>query len=76
MLLHGAKDGRVPIEQAEFLRNQFDKIGKPYEWYVEDREGHAFYKSENRLKHYLKQLDFLVNILEALDATRNTNVFC
>lgn len=58
MLVHGAKDERVPIEQAEFLREQFDKIGKPYEWYVEEREGHGFYKPENRLKLYQKQLAF------------------
>jgi dipeptidyl aminopeptidase/acylaminoacyl peptidase len=58
MLVHGGKDERVPIEQAEFLMAQFDKIGKPYEWFVKKREGHGFYKPENRLELYQKQLAF------------------
>lgn len=58
MLVHGGKDERVPIEQAEFLMAQFDDIGKSYEWFVKEREGHGFYKPENRLELYQKQLMF------------------
>lgn len=59
MLVHGAKDQRVPIEQAEFLAQQFDAINKPYEWFVKDKEGHGFYKPEHNLELYNKMLAFL-----------------
>ncbi|MFW8591943.1 prolyl oligopeptidase family serine peptidase [Glaciecola sp. 2405UD65-10] len=58
MLVHGAKDQRVPIEQAEFLAQQFDAINKPYEWLVKDKEGHGFYKPEHNLELYNKMLAF------------------
>jgi dipeptidyl aminopeptidase/acylaminoacyl peptidase len=58
-LVHGGKDERVPIEQAEFLIKQLDKRNYPYELLVKDKEGHGFYKEEHRLELYQKMLLFL-----------------
>jgi len=59
LLIHGAKDERAPIEQAESLKSAFDKIKKPYEWLEMSNEGHGYYDEANRLKVYSKILDFL-----------------
>lgn len=59
LLIHGAKDERAPIEQAESLKNAFDKINKPYEWLEINNEGHGYYDEANRLIVYSKILDFL-----------------
>lgn len=58
-LVHGAKDERVPIEQAQFLMRQLDKRGYPYELMIKEKEGHGFYKEEHRLELYERMLTFL-----------------
>jgi acylaminoacyl-peptidase len=58
-LVHGAKDERVPIEQAEFLMEQLDKRDYKYELMVKKKEGHGFYKEEHRLELYERMLTFL-----------------
>ena len=57
-IVHGEDDERVPIEQAEKLKKELDKIGKSYQWLVKEGEGHGFYKYENRLELYQKKLAF------------------
>lgn len=39
LLIHGRADRRVPIEQAERLREALEKSGNPPEWLVEPLEG-------------------------------------
>lgn len=58
-LVHGGKDQRVPIEQAEFLMEQLDKRNYPYELMIKEKEGHGFYKEEHRLELYQRMLKFL-----------------
>jgi len=58
-LVHGARDPRVPIEQAELLREALDKKGHPYEWMVKDKEAHGFYDVENRAELYERLVGFL-----------------
>lgn len=58
-LVHGAKDERVPIEQAEFLMKQLDERGYDYELMVKEKEGHGFYKEEHRLELYERMLRFI-----------------
>ncbi len=50
---------RVPIEQAESLKQALDKAGHPYEWMVKDKEGHGFYDENNREEMYQRLLAFL-----------------
>jgi dipeptidyl aminopeptidase/acylaminoacyl peptidase len=57
-IVHGSRDERVPIEHAELLRDNFDKIGKKYEWMVRD-EGHGFTQEKNKIEQYNKVLVFL-----------------
>lgn len=59
MLIHGAKDSQVPIEQAESLMEALDEVGKTYEWLKIANEGHGFNEIENRNKVYVKILSFL-----------------
>jgi dipeptidyl aminopeptidase/acylaminoacyl peptidase len=59
MIVHGAKDRRVPIEQAEALRERMDDLGKEYEWLVKPNEGHGFYDKDNRIELYEAMLEFL-----------------
>ena len=61
LLIHGAKDERVPIEQAELLKQAFDQIGKKYQWLKLSDEAHGYYDEENRKVIYTKILKFLDN---------------
>lgn len=58
-IVHGGEDFRVDIEHAYRLRKGLEKLGKPYEWLVKPKEGHGFYKPENRLEFYERMLAFL-----------------
>lgn len=58
-LIHGANDRRVPIEQAEALKDAFDKIDKTYDWLEIPNEGHGYYDEGNRLLVYGEILKFL-----------------
>jgi dipeptidyl aminopeptidase/acylaminoacyl peptidase len=59
LLVHGTKDDRTPLEQAEVLIEQLEKYKKTYEWFEMKNEGHNFYKTENRVLYYEKVINFL-----------------
>ena len=59
LLVHGTKDDRTPLEQAEVLIEQLEKHNKTYEWFEMENEGHNFYKAENRVVYYEKVINFL-----------------
>lgn len=59
LLIHGSRDRRVPIEQAESLKGAFDNINKDYEWLELGNEGHGYYDENNRLTVYKKIVEFL-----------------
>lgn len=59
LLIHGARDERAPIEQAESLMEAFDDVGKKYDWLELGNEGHGYYDEGNRVKVYSKVLEFL-----------------
>lgn len=58
-IVHGKRDPVVPILHAVRFRKALERHGKEFDWYVEDKEGHGFYKSENRIELYSRVLDFL-----------------
>jgi dipeptidyl aminopeptidase/acylaminoacyl peptidase len=58
-IVHGGEDFRVDVEHAYRLKNGLDKLGKPYEWMLREKEGHGFYRPENRLALYQQMLAFL-----------------
>lgn len=60
MLVHGAKDERVPISQYRLLVDRLAKAGKPPEvTIVEAKEGHGFYDVDNNVKLYSAMQAFL-----------------
>ncbi len=58
-IVHGGEDFRVDVEHAHRLRKRLDELGKPYEWMLKEKEGHGFYRPENRLELYERMLAFL-----------------
>jgi dipeptidyl aminopeptidase/acylaminoacyl peptidase len=57
--VHGAQDQRVPLLQAEALRERMDALNKPYEWLVKPNEGHGFYDKDNKIELFTTMLAFL-----------------
>lgn len=55
-IVHGRRDPRVEIKQAEELMDKLDDLGKPYTKLIKKKEGHGFRREENRLELY-KMMD-------------------
>ncbi|MEM6820137.1 MAG: alpha/beta fold hydrolase [Pseudomonadota bacterium] len=56
---HGKADQRVPVVQYYNLLEKLDEAEIEYDSMLVSREGHGFYKLENRVKYYNALLDFL-----------------
>lgn len=57
-LIHGAEDIRVPIIQAERLRDALEQRNHSLEWMVKEDEGHGFYKPEHNVERWQRMLRF------------------
>ncbi|WP_457665302.1 S9 family peptidase [Thiolapillus sp.] len=55
-IIHGRRDPRVEIKQAEELMDKLDDLGKPYIKLIKKKEGHGFRREKNRLELY-KMMD-------------------
>lgn len=59
MLVHGARDERVPMSQYRALKDALIQAGKPPEVdIVEPREGHGFYDYDNQVRLYTQMQAF------------------
>jgi len=58
-IVHGRRDPRVEIKQAEELMDRLDDLGKPYIKLIKKKEGHGFRREENRLELYKMMDTFL-----------------
>jgi dipeptidyl aminopeptidase/acylaminoacyl peptidase len=58
-VIHGANDPRVPLSEAEQIKEALDRKGVPCELRVYHDEGHGLAKRENRLDAYPAALEFL-----------------
>jgi dipeptidyl aminopeptidase/acylaminoacyl peptidase len=58
-LAHGGEDDRTPIEQYEAMESALNKAKKPFKSLIFKKEGHGFFKQENREKFYSMLLEFL-----------------
>jgi len=58
LVMHGANDPRVPVEEAEQIA---DVVGEnaPVEKLIFEDEGHGFSKRENRIEAYTRTVEFL-----------------
>ena len=59
MVIHGANDPRVPLNEAEQLVNALQVRNVPVEFLVYEDEGHGLVKLKNILDAYPKMADFL-----------------
>ncbi|MCC2608098.1 alpha/beta hydrolase family protein [Planctobacterium marinum] len=64
LIAHGKKDRRVPIEQAEQLRDALEEHDKPYEWFVRSSETHGFFDEDNRAEYFETVAGFLRQYLK------------
>lgn len=55
-VVHGRRDPRVEIKQAEALMDKLDDLDKPYIKLIKKKEGHGFGREENKLELY-KMMD-------------------
>jgi dipeptidyl aminopeptidase/acylaminoacyl peptidase len=63
MLVHGARDERVPIKHAEVMRAALRKAGNEPQWYVEGDEAHGFVKESANEQLYTRVDGFLRSCL-------------
>ncbi|MEF7564001.1 S9 family peptidase [Bacillus infantis] len=59
LVLHGANDPRVPIEETEQIVEDLKNRKHPVEFIRFEDEGHFFVKRENNIKAYTASWDFL-----------------
>lgn len=59
MIVHGARDPRVPVSEAEQIVEALQGRGVPVEYIRLEDEGHRIVKISNRLKVYSRVLRFL-----------------
>jgi acylaminoacyl-peptidase len=72
-IVHGGEDFRVDVEHAYRLRKRLEELNKPYEWMLKEKEGHGFYRPENRLELYERMLTFLDKYIgPGADSNRET----
>jgi dipeptidyl aminopeptidase/acylaminoacyl peptidase len=64
MVIHGANDPRVPVEEAEQIVSALKKRGIPVEYLRYEDEGHGLVKLKNRLDAYPKMAAFLDKYLK------------
>lgn len=64
MVIHGANDPRVPVEEAEQIVAALKKRQVPVEYLRYEDEGHGLAKLKNRLDAYPKMADFLDKYLK------------
>jgi dipeptidyl aminopeptidase/acylaminoacyl peptidase len=59
LIIHGANDPRVPIDEAEQIVAALKKRGVPVEYLRYEDEGHGLARLHNRLDAYPKMVAFL-----------------
>jgi len=64
LLVHGAVDRRVPIQNGERMRDALRKNGKVHEWVLYPDEGHWFRYEANEVDYYRHVEAFLAKYLK------------
>lgn len=63
LLLHGANDPRVKLDQSQRMLEALHAAGKPAELHVFERAGHGFHRWQDNLRYYRLTEDFLAGCL-------------
>lgn len=58
LILQGETDPRVPLHEAEQMRDLLEEYGKTYRYHVYAQEGHGFRREENRLDAARRTVEF------------------
>ena len=69
MVIHGANDPRVPVEEAEQIVDSLRSRGVPVEYLCYADEGHGLSKRKNQLDCYPQVVSFLKKYLCAQQET-------
>src|SRR3546814_15745624 len=73
MLVHGAKDERVPIKHMHELVDRMAAVGKkPEQIVVEKKEAHGFRDIDNNVNLYTQMLAFFDRHIGGKQATAHT----
>ncbi len=65
LVIHGANDPRVPVQEAEQIVGRLKELGRHVEYLRFEDEGHGIAKIPNRTKAYTTIADFLSRTLVA-----------
>ena len=63
LLVHGARDVRVKLDQSQRMADALQQAGKPVELLVYPQAGHGLYRWPDNLSFYRKTEDFLARCL-------------
>jgi dipeptidyl aminopeptidase/acylaminoacyl peptidase len=63
MVVHGANDPRVPVNEAEQIVSALRARGQKVEYLRFPNEGHGVFRAENRIVYYQKQVDFFDSVM-------------
>ena len=58
LILHGANDPRVPLAEAEQMRDALQKAGRTFDFHVYEDEGHEFARTENRIDAHRRTVEW------------------
>ncbi len=64
LVIHGANDPRVPLNEAQQVKDKLEQLGRKVELLVYEDEGHGLGKLKNKLDAYPKVVQFLDSILK------------
>jgi len=65
LVIHGARDPRVPVEESELIVSELTRRGRPVEYLRYEDEGHGLTKLANRRHAYDRVAGFLLERLAA-----------
>lgn len=65
LIVHGANDPRVPLSEAQQMKEKLQKQGKTVELIVYPDEGHGIKKHKNKVDLYPKIIEFLERIVNS-----------
>ena len=73
LVVHGRRDPRVPVDQANELVRALKRNDASYELLIKPNEGHGFQKEENKFELYKLMEQFLSDHLAAKQTTASAS---
>jgi dipeptidyl aminopeptidase/acylaminoacyl peptidase len=70
LILQGERDPRVPLTEAEQMRDRLERAGKPCEYVVYEHEGHGFSRRANQIDSIRRMADFFDRYLRSNGTSR------